>query len=119
VSAACWLARSDDCCPFAPNSQPIGNISLLSRLFNEIKAIDPHHLTFGAIQCADAWMWTECVYPQYQLVTAATIYVSASALTVCVVDYLVWCVVCLMPAQLAAAAAFRLTFRARPLSNQQ
>ena len=32
-------------------------ISLQSRLYNQLKAQDPYHLTFGAIQCTDAWMW--------------------------------------------------------------
>ena len=49
----------DDCCPFAPASQPIGNISKEAIVYNLIKELDPYHLTFGAIQCNDAWMWSD------------------------------------------------------------
>jgi hypothetical protein len=61
-AAAVWAGgESDDCCPFSPNSQPIGNVSLLARLYNLIKHEDPLHLTYGAIQCSTAWMWTDVV----------------------------------------------------------
>jgi hypothetical protein len=49
----------DDCCPFAPNSGPIGNVSEQAILYNMLKAADPIHLVIGAIQCSDAWMWTD------------------------------------------------------------
>ena len=49
----------DDCCPFAPNSGPIGNVSEQAILYNLLKAVDPNHLIIGAIQCSDAWMWTD------------------------------------------------------------
>ena len=47
------------CCPFAPASQPIGNISKQALVYNLLKQLDPLHLTFGAIQCNDAWMWND------------------------------------------------------------
>jgi hypothetical protein len=49
----------DDCCPWLPLSQPIGNVSLQAKLYNLLKSLDPLHLVLGAIECNDAWMWTD------------------------------------------------------------
>ena len=38
---------------------PIGNVSLQAKLYNLIKSIDPYHLILGAIQCTNAWMWSD------------------------------------------------------------
>ena len=51
---------SSQCCPFTQDpSQPIGNISKEALVYNLLKQLDPYHLTFGAIQCNDAWMWND------------------------------------------------------------
>jgi hypothetical protein len=48
-----------------------------AKLYNLIKAQDPHHVVVGAIQCANAWMWTDVpsfpVLPDHQNGTAAAV----------------------------------------------
>ena len=46
----------DDCCPVAAN---LGNVSLQAKLYNLLKEQDPYHIVAGAIQCSNAWMWTD------------------------------------------------------------
>ena len=44
----------DDCCGASTDF-----IALQSRLYNTIKAADPHHITAGAVQCHNVWMWSD------------------------------------------------------------
>ena len=46
--------RCDDCCGGSTDF-----IALQSRLYNTIKAADPHHITSGAVQCHNVWMWSD------------------------------------------------------------
>jgi hypothetical protein len=44
----------DDCCGGSADF-----IALQSRLYNTIKAADPHHITTGAVQCHNVWLWSD------------------------------------------------------------
>jgi hypothetical protein len=48
------VCRCDDCCGGSTDF-----IALQSRLYNTIKAADPHHITSGAVQCHNIYMWTD------------------------------------------------------------
>ena len=48
------MCRCDDCCGGSTDF-----IALQSRLYNTIKAADPHHITSGAVQCHNVYLWTD------------------------------------------------------------
>ena len=63
----------DDCCPLAPQ---LDAVSLQSRMYNLVKSIDPMHAVTGAVQCANAWLWSDVPSsrpPDPAIVTAAII----------------------------------------------
>ena len=43
----------DDCCSNTPN------ISLQSQVYQLIKDLDPYHVTIGAVNCGNSWMFTD------------------------------------------------------------
>eukprot|EP00039_Didymoeca_costata_P017633 m.326957 g.326957 ORF g.326957 m.326957 type:complete len:686 (-) comp16563_c0_seq2:5534-7591(-) len=46
----------DDCCPV---NSSLEFISYQAQLYNLIKSADPYHITTGAIQCHNAWLWSD------------------------------------------------------------
>ena len=43
----------DDCCSSREQT------SLTAQLYNRLKELDPYRLLFGAVQCQNAWMWSD------------------------------------------------------------
>ena len=62
-------------------------------MLSVLKAEDPHHLVIGAIQCADAWMWTDVpsyLQPDSKFMSGAVIPAGAQPRLQLSLDLILW-----------------------------